>query len=55
MHLQPDISSFHSPIPLAPQHPADEDEDSNTGMGVGVEVGEEMESEVDPPQVVSEI
>ena len=55
MYLQPDIPSFHSPIPLAPQHPAHEDEDSSTGMGAGVEVGEEMESEVAPPQVSSEV
>src|SRR3954470_17890800 len=40
---------------LAPQHPIDEDEDSNTGLGVRVEVGEEMESEVVPPQVTSEL
>ena len=39
---------------MAPQHPVDEDEDSNTGVAIGVDTGEEMESEVAPPQVTSE-
>ena len=43
-----------SPVPLAPQHPVDEDEDSNTSVVIGFETGEEMESEVAPPPVTSE-
>ena len=53
--MQQDVASFHSPIPLAPQHPTEEDEDSNTGVGAGVKAGEEMESDVVPPQVVSKL
>src|SRR4051812_26684276 len=35
-------------IPLAPQHPVEEDEDSNTGAGLGIEDEEETESEAVP-------
>ena len=43
-----------SPIPLAPQHPVEEDEDSNTGAGLGVEDGDETKSQVAPPRATSE-
>ena len=43
-----------SPIPLAPQHPVEEDEDSNTCAGLGVEDEDETESEVVLPRATSE-
>ena len=41
-------------IPLAPQHPDEEDEDSNTGAGLGVEDEDETESEVVLPRATAE-
>ena len=43
-----------SPIPLAPQHPVEEDEDSNNDAVVEIEDGEETESDVAPPRPASE-
>src|SRR3954464_5682064 len=43
-----------SPIPLAPQHPVEEDEDSNNDAGLGVEDDEETESDVVPPRPTAE-
>ena len=41
-------------IPLAPQHPVEEDEDRNTGARLGVEDEDETESEMAPPRANSE-
>jgi hypothetical protein len=39
-----------SSIPLAPQHPGEEDEDSNNDPGLGIEDDEETESDVVLPR-----
>ena len=43
-----------SPIPLAPQHPVEEDEDSTNDVVVEAEDGEETESDVVLPRPASE-
>ena len=43
-----------SPIPLAPQHPVEEDEDSNNDAILDVEDGEETESDVILPRPTAE-
>src|SRR4051812_2102484 len=43
-----------SPIPLAPQHPVEEDEDSNNDVVLEVEDGEETESDVVLPRSTAE-
>src|SRR3954469_9196187 len=43
-----------SPIPLAPQHPGEEDEDSNNDAGLGIEDDEETESDVVLPRLAAE-
>ena len=43
-----------SPIPLAPQHPVEEDEDSNNDAGLGVEDEEETESDIVLPRPTGE-
>ena len=46
---------YHSPIPLAPNHPVDEDEESNTVAGAGAEGEDEVESDAALPQASSEL
>src|SRR3954464_13737782 len=43
-----------SPIPLAPQHPGEEDEDSNNDPGLGNDDDEETESDVVLPRPAAE-
>ena len=43
-----------SPIPLAPQHPDEEDEDSNNDAVLGVEDDEETESDIVIPRTTAE-
>jgi hypothetical protein len=43
-----------SPIPLAPQHPVEEDEDSNNDAALGTEDEEETESDLAPPRPTAE-
>src|SRR4051812_40142458 len=43
-----------SSIPLAPQHPGEEDEDSNNDPGLGIEDDEETESDVVLPRPAAE-
>src|ERR1041385_1911540 len=43
-----------SPIPLAPQHPDEEDEDGNNDAGLGIEDDEETESDAVPPRTTAE-
>jgi hypothetical protein len=43
-----------SPIPLAPQHPVEEDEDSNNDAALGAEDEEETESDIVMPRSTAE-
>jgi len=43
-----------SPIPLAPQHPDEQDEDSNNDAGLGIEDDEETESDIVLPRSAAE-
>jgi len=43
-----------SPIPLAPEHPVEEDEDSNNDAVLEVEDGEETESDIILPRPTAE-
>ena len=43
-----------SPIPLAPQHPAEEEENSNKDAGLGIDDDDETKSDIVLPRTNSE-